>query len=70
MKYRSKFKHDFTNRGCLHCAILKALHAFKEKKSPQGKRYAIFPSGYLKWDFQDFENVLSQHEIHQSSLLN
>ena len=21
-KYRSEFKHGFTNRGCLHCAIL------------------------------------------------
>ena len=30
-----------TNHGCLHCAILKALHGFEEKKSPQGKRYAI-----------------------------
>ena len=24
MKFRSKFDHDFTNPGCLHCAILKA----------------------------------------------
>ena len=24
MKFRSKFNHDFINRGCLHCAILKA----------------------------------------------
>ena len=31
MKYRSEFKHGFTNRDCLHCAILKALHGFKEK---------------------------------------
>ena len=23
MKFRSKFNHDFINRGCLHCAILK-----------------------------------------------
>ena len=31
MKYKSKFKHGFTNRGCLHCAILKALHGFQGK---------------------------------------
>ena len=32
MKYRLEFKHGFTNRGYLHCAILKALHGFQEKK--------------------------------------
>ena len=26
MKYKSGFKHGFTNRGCLHCATLKASH--------------------------------------------
>ena len=25
MKYRSEFKHGFTNCGCLHCFIVKAL---------------------------------------------
>ena len=29
MKYRSEFKHDFTNPGYLHCVILKTLHGFK-----------------------------------------
>ena len=41
MKYKSEFKHGFTNRGSLHCAILKPLHGFKEK-SPKVKGYAIF----------------------------
>ena len=27
MKFRSIFNHDFTNRGCLYCAILKAYRA-------------------------------------------
>ena len=27
MKLRSKCNHGFTNRGCLHCAILKAYEA-------------------------------------------
>ena len=25
MKYRSEFKHCFTNNGCLHCATLRAI---------------------------------------------
>ena len=32
MKYRSKFKHCFTNRSYLHCAILKAFYGFQEKR--------------------------------------
>ena len=44
MKYRSEFKHGLTNRGYLHCAILKALHSFQEKKGPQVKEYAFFSS--------------------------
>ena len=27
MKFRSKFNHGFTNRGCLHCVILKTQKA-------------------------------------------
>ena len=42
MKYRSEFKHGFTNRDCLQCAILKVLHGVQEKKSPNVKGYAIF----------------------------
>ena len=33
MKYRSEFKHGYTNRGCLHCTILKASHRIKEKRA-------------------------------------
>ena len=43
MKYKSEFKHGFTNRGCLDCAIIKAIQGFM-KKSPQVKGYIIFPS--------------------------
>ena len=32
VKYRSESKYGLTNRGCLHCAILKALHAFQETR--------------------------------------
>ena len=30
MKFRAKFDHGFVNRGCWHCAILKALYDFKD----------------------------------------
>ena len=43
MKFRSKFNHGFTNRGCLQCAILKALKA-RDMQS------------FLQ-NVQDFENV-------------
>ena len=33
MKYRSEFKHGFSNCGYLHCAILKVLNGFQEKES-------------------------------------
>ena len=56
MKFISKFNHRFTNRG-FHCAILKALYSFKEKKISQGKRNTNFPSKCSKCDFQDFQNV-------------
>ena len=55
MKYR--FKHGFTNRGYLHCAILKAFHGFQEKR-PRKSRICIFISSKcFKRDFQDFQIV-------------
>ena len=43
MKYRSEFKHGFTNRGHLHCAVVKPLHRFQEKKlTNQGIRNFCF----------------------------
>ena len=56
MKYRSEFKHGFTNRDCLQCAILKALHCF-QKKEPTILGICNFPSKCSKGDFQDFQNV-------------
>ena len=32
MKYRSEFKHGFTNCSSFHCPILKALHSFQKKE--------------------------------------
>ena len=42
MKYRSKFKHCFTNRGYLHCVILKALHGFQEKGAHKSRDMQFF----------------------------
>ena len=42
MKYRSEFKHGFTNHSCLHCAILKALHGFKEKSANKARDMQFF----------------------------
>ena len=42
MKYRSEFKHGFTNRGYLHCAILKALHGFQEKGAHKSRVCKFF----------------------------
>ena len=33
LNFISKFNHSFTNCDCLHCAILKALYHFKEKRA-------------------------------------
>ena len=42
MKYKSEFKHGFNNRGYLHRAILKDLHAFQEKRDLKSKYMQFF----------------------------
>ena len=42
MKYISEFKHGFTNRGYLHCANLKALHGFREKRAHKSRDMQFF----------------------------
>ena len=50
MKVISKFDH-----GCLHCAISKTLHVFKEKKSPQvNKTQPVFFFKMFKMRFSTF----------------
>ena len=41
MNFISKFNHSFTNCDCLHCAILKALYDFKEKRAHKADRQEI-----------------------------
>ena len=48
MKFSPKFNHDFTNRGCLHCAILKAYEARVMK---------FFLQNVQKEIFEDIKNV-------------
>ena len=50
MKYRSEFKHGFTNRGCLQCAILKALNGFQEKRAHK--------SGDMQFFLQNVQNKI------------
>ena len=50
MKYRSEFKHGFTNRGYLHCAILKALHSFQEKRARKSR--------YMQFFLQNVQNQI------------
>ena len=42
MKFRSKFNHGFINRGCLHCAILKACKGRDMQFFLQNVRNEIF----------------------------
>ena len=69
-KFISKFNHSFTNRGCLHCAILRVLYGYKEKRAHMARDMQFLTSKCSKCDFQNFENVSKQHKIHQSNLLN
>ena len=56
LKYRSELKHDFTNRGCLHCAILKVLHGFREKRSSQVNGLQFFLQNVQNELFKMFKN--------------
>ena len=58
MKYRSKFKHGFTNRGCLHSAILKALRGFQKKKEPTGQGVCNFFIKIFQMRFSRFSKCL------------
>ena len=42
MKFRPKFNHGFTNRGCFHCAFIKALYNFKEKRAHKAQDMQFF----------------------------
>ena len=42
VKYTLECKHGFTNRGCLHYAILKALQGFQEKRTLKSRDMQFF----------------------------
>ena len=49
MKYRSEFKHGFTNRGCLHCAIiLKPYTVFRKRE----------PTSHMQFFLQNIQNEI------------
>ena len=55
MKYRSEFKHGFTNHGCLHCAILKAVHGFQEKRARKSRDMQFFLQNFQNEIFKIFK---------------
>ena len=50
IKFVSKFNHSFINRGCLHCAIVKVLYGFKEKRAHKVREIQFF--------LQNVQNVI------------
>ena len=42
MKYRSEFKHGFSNRGHLPMCYSKALHSFQEKGANKSRDMQFF----------------------------
>ena len=73
MNFLSKFNHSFTNRDCLHYALLKALHDFKEKWAHKADRQEIC-NFFLQNVQKEISKILEYHfrkqtEIHQRSLL-
>ena len=63
MKYRSEFKHGFNNRGCLHCAILKALHGFQEKRSHKSRDMPFFSQHVQNENFKIFKMFKNNMEF-------
>ena len=62
MKYRSEFKHGFTNRGCLQCAILKALHGFQKKRAHKSRDMQFFLQNGILKIFRMFKNNMNSPE--------
>ena len=52
MKYRSEFKHGFTNRRCLRCSILKP---FQEKRAHKLRDMQFFLQNVQNEIFKDFK---------------
>ena len=52
MKYISKFNNGFTNCGYLHCAILKVLYGFKEKRAHKVRDMQLFIKNVQKVIFK------------------
>ena len=70
LKFRSKLNPGFTNHGCLHCAILKALYGFKDKRDHKAKDSQFLFQNVQNHIFNILKLFRKQYEIHQSSLFN
>ena len=42
LKFRLKFNHDFTNHGCFHSAVWKALYNFTIKRAQEARHNQFF----------------------------
>ena len=57
MECRSEFKHGFTNRGCLYCAILK-VYTVSTKKESTSPGISNFSFEIIKMRFSRFSKCL------------
>ena len=55
MKCRSEFKHGFTNRRCLCCSILQALHGLREKRAHKSRDMQFFLQNVQNGIFKIFK---------------
>ena len=61
MRYRSEFKHGFTNRRCVHCAILKAFHGSQEKRAHKSMDTQFFLQNVQNEIFKIFKNMFKNN---------
>ena len=62
MKFISKFNHSFTNRGCLHCAILKVLYNFKKQRAHKARDMQLFVQNLQNEILKMFKNNMKSPE--------
>ena len=48
-------KYGFTNRGCLHCPILKTLHGFQKKRAHKSRDMQFFVQNVQNETFEIFK---------------
>ena len=67
LKFRSKFNHDLTNHGYLHCSVWKALHNFKIKRAQEARQNQFFFQCSKKWDLWDLLRTFTTQKANACS---